>query len=378
MLAKLALEDGTVFQGTAFGAPGERCGEVVFNTAMSGYQEILTDPSYKGQIVTMTAPLIGNYGVNPEDNESPVPHVEGFVVRERSRLVSNYRATESLEDYLKRFGVIGIEGIDTRALTKLLRVKGSLVGVLSTTDLDDASLVAKAKAAPKMEGQDLVKVVSCREPRTWTQPPHPVFGQGCATGAPRFRIVAVDYGIKANILRSLRGLGSEVTVMPATSTAEAILALRPDGVVLSNGPGDPAALPYAVACAKGLLGKAPVFGICLGHQILGIALGGRTYKLKFGHHGANHPVKDLRTGRVEITSQNHGFAVDPESLAGKGVDVTHVNLNDQTCEGMAHRTLPVFSVQFHPEANPGPHDSIHLFTRFARLMEGRSPALVTR
>jgi carbamoyl-phosphate synthase small subunit len=369
MRAKLALEDGTVLTGTSFGHPGEKAGEVVFNTAMSGYQEILTDPSYKGQIVTMTYPLIGNYGVNAEDVEHAHPWVEGFVVREASRIRSNFRSTEDLDAYLRRHRIVGITGVDTRALTKRIRERGALRGIVSAEDVDDARLVAKARAIPPMEGQDLVPEVTCRSVQRWTE-----FLRDDAlvrSGAPeaRFRVACVDYGLKYNILRCLVRAGCDVTVFPAKTTGPEILAFKPDGVFLSNGPGDPAAVTYAVDAVREVLGRVPLFGICLGHQILARACGGRTFKLKFGHHGANHPVQDLSTGRIEITSQNHGFAADPASLAGSGLEVTHVNLNDRTVEGMRHASLPAFSVQYHPEAAPGPHDAHHLFARFIRLME---------
>jgi carbamoyl-phosphate synthase small subunit len=370
VLAKLALEDGTIFTGDSFGHPGERAGEVVFNTAMSGYQEILTDPSYKGQIVTMTYPLIGNYGVNPADVEHAHPWVEGFVVREASRVRSNFRSTEDLDAYLRRHKIAGITGVDTRALTKRLRERGAMRGVLSAEDLDDASLVRKAKAIPPMEGRDLVPEVTCREARHWT-----AFLDGDPfvaemKGRPaRFKVACLDYGLKFNILRCLVRAGCDVTVFPAQTPGPAVLDFKPDGVFLSNGPGDPAVVRYAIDCVKTVLGRAPVFGICLGHQILGHACGGRTFKLKFGHHGANHPVKDLTTDKIEITSQNHGFALDPESVRGRDVEITHVNLNDGTVEGFRHTKLPAFSVQYHPEASPGPHDAQHLFQRFVRMME---------
>jgi carbamoyl-phosphate synthase small subunit len=369
MRAKLALEDGTVLTGTAFGHPGEKAGEVVFNTAMSGYQEILTDPSYKGQIVTMTYPLIGNYGVNAEDVEHAHPWVEGFVVREVSRIRSNFRSTEDLDAYLRRHRIVGITGIDTRMVTKRLRERGALRGILSAEDLDDASLVRKARAVPPMEGQDLVPQVTCRAAQRWTE-----FLRGdafvrSAEAKTRFRVACLDFGLKYNILRCLVRAGCDATVFPAQTKAAEILDFKPDGVFLSNGPGDPAAVTYAIDCVRGVLGRVPIFGICLGHQILSLACGGRTFKLKFGHHGANHPVMDLATRRIEITSQNHGFAADPASLAGTGVEITHRNLNDQTVEGLRHTTLPAFSVQYHPEASPGPHDAQHLFGRFTRLME---------
>jgi len=374
----------------------------VFNTAMSGYQEILTDPSYKGQIVTMTCPHIGNTGVNPEDVESSRPFLEGFVVKEGSVLDSSWRSQHSLEHYLQEHGIVGIQGIDTRALTRHIRDNGAQEGVISTTDTDRKSLIAKAKASPGLIGRDLVKEVSCREPFVWTQGvwkwPRGYGGNSAKCQVPsaeqvqmalfdarrrkrdtrRFQVVAYDCGIKWNILRRLVNVGCDVTVVPAWTTAAEVLALDPDGVFLSNGPGDPEGMPYLVEAVRELIGQRPVFGICLGHQILGLALGGRTYKLKFGHHGANHPVKDLTTGRVEITSQNHGFAVDMASftadpsprLFGDPADIvlTHLNLNDQTCEGMLHKRLPVFSVQYHPEASPGPHDAEYLFPRFVELM----------
>jgi carbamoyl-phosphate synthase small subunit len=354
--AILALEDGLVFRGHAFGAEGEAYGEVVFNTSMTGYQEILTDPSYKGQMVCMTYPLIGNYGVNKEDVESSRPFVEGFIVKEVSRVHSNWRASEDLGSYLKRSNILGIEGIDTRKLTKHLREHGAKKGVISTTDLDENSLVKKAKASPGLEGRDLIKEVMCPKAYEWNK-------EG------KFHVVAVDSGIKLNILRNLEARGCRVSVVPATATAKDILALKPDGLFLSNGPGDPSALPYIVETAKGLMDKLPIFGICLGHQIIGQALGGTTFKLKFGHHGGNQPVKDLKTGCVNITAQNHGFAVDMDSFKDKDVVMTHVNLNDQTCAGMEHKRLPVFSVQYHPEAAPGPHDASHHFDKFMTLME---------
>ncbi len=354
--AVLVLEDGLVLYGSSFGAEGEGYGEVVFNTSMTGYQEILTDPSYKGQLVCMTYPLIGNYGVNREDVESARPFVEGFIVKEVSRIYSNWRATEGLGSYLKRNNIVGIEGVDTRALTKHLREEGAKKGVISTTDLDPKSLVKKAVNSPGLIGRDLIKEVMCQKSYDWNK-------EG------KYRVVAVDSGIKHNILRNLEARGCCVKVVPATATKDEILSYKPHGLFLSNGPGDPAALPYIVNTVKSLLNDLPIFGICLGHQILGMAFGGKTFKLKFGHHGGNQPVIDLRTRVVNITAQNHGFAVDVESIPDKNLILTHINLNDQTCEGMEHKKLPVFSVQYHPEAAPGPHDAAHHFDRFIEMME---------
>jgi carbamoyl-phosphate synthase small subunit len=360
MRAVLALADGTIFEGEHFGAAGESAGEVVFNTSMTGYQEILTDPSYKGQIVTMTYPLIGNYGCNPEDVESIAPQVEGFVVREYSAYHSNWRSPWSLGGYLEKHGIIGIQGVDTRALTRRLRVHGVMNGVLSTEDFDPESLAAKARALPAgLVGLDLVKRVTCPTPYAW----------GSDEAQPtRYRVVAIDYGVKHNILRQLTQHGCQVQVVPADTSAEEILAANPDGVFLSNGPGDPRPLDYAIKTIKKLMGRKPIFGICLGHQLLGLAFGGDIFKLKFGHRGGNQPVKRFDTGQVEITAQNHGFCVDIDSLPAE-IEVTHINLNDQTLEGMQHRAYPIFCVQYHPEASPGPHDASYLFAKFTRLME---------
>ena len=368
--AILALADGRIFHGRAFGAIGEAVGEVVFNTAMTGYQEVLTDPSYKGQLVCMTYPEIGNVGINAEDAESRRVYVEGFIVKEYWERPSNWRAQMSLGKYLEDAGVVGIEGTDTRALVRHLRTRGAQEAVISSIDLDPDSLVRKAKASLGLVGRDLVKEVTSAEPYDWE------FGDWkLGSGHVRRQanrdapaIVALDYGIKLNILRRLVATGFRVKVLPAASTAQEILAHNPDGVFLSNGPGDPAALPYAYRAIAGVLGKKPVFGICLGHQLLGLALGGKTYKLGFGHHGANHPVMDLRTRRVEITSQNHGFAVNDESLKGRAI-LSHLNLNDNTVEGLQGTGVPFFSVQYHPEASPGPHDSGYLFARFRKLVE---------
>lgn len=368
-VAKLALEDGTVYTGRNFGATGETFGEAVFNTSMTGYQEILTDPSYKGQIVCMTYPHIGSYGINGDDRESPKPQVEGFIVREMNREASNFRSTMGLGDYLAENKIIGLEGIDTRALVRRLRVRGAMSAVLSTTDLDDASLVKKAKSAPNIVGRDLVKSVMPAIPFNWTEGfQSPLQSQELSKGRKKHRIVAMDFGMKWNILRCLVQMGCDVTVVPGTATAKQILDQNPDGVFLSNGPGDPEPLTYATDTIKQLVGKKPVFGICLGHQLLGLALGGKTFKLKFGHRGANQPVLNKLTGRVEITSQNHGFAVATESLPA-GVEPTHINLNDNTLEGMRHTKHPVFSVQYHPEAAAGPHDSTYLFEEFRKSME---------
>ena len=370
--AKLALVDGTVFIGTAFGADGEAFGEVCFNTSMTGYQEILTDPSYNGQIVAMTYPQIGNYGVNADDVESGKLAIKGFIVRELCHEPSNYRSTESLGDYLKRNGVVGIEGIDTRALVRKLRVKGAMTGVISSVDLDDASLIAKAQKSPDLIGRDLVKEVMSTKAADWSTSLHalateltPLPEKVKAGQTPH--VVAIDYGMKWNILRCLVQVGCKVTVVPGTWSAERVLAYDPDGIFLSNGPGDPAALGYAVDTVRRLLGKKPVFGICLGHQLIGQALGASTFKLKFGHRGANQPVFNELNRTVEITTQNHGFAVDPASLPDS-VEVTHRNLNDGTCEGIRHRDLPVFSVQYHPEAAAGPHDSGYLFEEFRTML----------
>lgn len=362
--AILVLADGTAFTGTAFGADGEAVGEVVFNTSLSGYQEIITDPSYRGQIVTMTAPEIGNYGVNPEDVESSRPWIEGLVVKECSPLPSNWRARQSLDAYLKEWGVVGIEGLDTRALTKHLRDSGAQEGVISTVDLDANRLAAKAKASPGLVGRDLVRDVTCEKPHTWTEGP---WMRAPETIEKKPQVVVYDFGVKRNILRCLVGVGCDVRVVPATTPASEILASKPDGVVLSNGPGDPAAVGYAIDTARELVGHVPLFGICLGQQLLGLALGGTTSKLKFGHHGGNQPVLDLATQQVTITAQNHGFTVDLDSL-GPDVEATHVNLNDRTLEGLRHKKFPIFAVQYHPEASPGPHDAGYLFRRFVEMM----------
>jgi carbamoyl-phosphate synthase small subunit len=369
MEAMLALEDGRIFRGRGFGAPGERWGEVVFNTSISGYQEILTDPSYAGQIVILTYPHIGNYGTNPLDNESTRPHAEGLVVRELSQLASNWRSIEETANYLANFGVPAISDIDTRALVLHLRRHGALRGVLSTTDRDAVSLVRKAQASPSMVGLDLASRVTTSSRYEWTTPSEDPARPVGAVQPARLHVVAYDYGIKQNILRWLVDVGCRVTVVPAETSAADALAMKPDGVFLSNGPGDPDPLSYAARAVRELMGRVPIFGICLGHQVVGLALGGKTYKLKFGHHGGNHPVLNLETNKVEITAQNHGFAVDPDSLPASDVVLTHRNLNDDTLEGLRHRSLPLFSVQYHPEASPGPHDSAYLFGKFVAMME---------
>jgi carbamoyl-phosphate synthase small subunit len=370
--AKLALEDGTVFTGRGFGHSGTSEGEVVFNTSMTGYQEILTDPSYKGQIVTMTYPLIGNYGINRQDVESRQPHVSGFVVKELPPLYSNYRADSSLEEYLSRNKIIGIEGIDTRALTRRLRIEGSMRGILSTEILDDRQLVDRARHAAQMAGADWVQAVKPEKPYDWTEAQGD-WGLGKVERGDGLHVVALDCGAKENILRHLTERGVKVTVLPPDVSSEEILRHKPDGLFVSNGPGDPAVLDYAVKPIQGAMGKVPIFGICLGHQLLGRAIGAETYKLKFGHRGGNQPVKNLDTGRVEITSQNHGFAVDAKSLESHGGVITHLNLNDNTVEGFRHRELPMFSVQYHPEASPGPHDAAYLFDAFIEMMKTKKP-----
>ena len=374
--AILALEDGRCFSGISYGATGTTTGEICFNTSMTGYQEVITDPSYRGQIVAMTYPMIGNYGVNPADNESAGPHIRAFVIGELCEIPSNWRSTESLSSYLGKHDILGIEGIDTRALTKHLRSLGAMRACV-TTELSEEEAIAAAKASPSMEGADFVKEVTTKEAYTWTAEsrkwtmPNVSLGQSDAyTELPeaKYKVVALDLGLKYNQLRMLRQAGFEVEVVPATTSAADILAKNPDGLFLTNGPGDPASLGYIHAEIKELITKLPTFGICLGNQLLAHAYGGKTFKLKFGHRGGNQPVKDLRTGKISITSQNHGFAVDPDSLPDD-IEVTHINLNDNTVEGMRHKKYPVFSVQYHPEAAPGPNDAAYFFTEFAELIE---------
>ena len=370
--ATLALEDGSVFEGRSFGASAERSGEVVFNTAITGYQEIFTDPSYAGQIVILTNPQIGNYGTSAADSESARPYIEGLVVREFSPITSNWRSDEEAGEFLSKYGIPVVSGLDTRALVRHLRTRGVMRGVLSAVETDGAKLVEKARQIPTMAGLDLASRVSTAESYAWNKPVEPCSPSELVPppAEPRFHVVAYDFGIKQNILRRLVQVGCRVTVVPALTSADDVLALKPDGVFLSNGPGDPEPLQTQVSNVRKLIGKTPIFGICLGHQILGLAVGGRTYKLKFGHRGANHPVINRVTNKVEITSHNHGFAVEPDSLNTNEVEITHMNLNDQTLEGFRHRSHPVFCVQYHPEAAPGPHDSHYLFDDFVKLMAG--------
>ncbi len=368
MQAILALEDGRIFRGDGYGAKVDCSGEVVFNTSLTGYQEIFTDPSYAGQIVVLTNPQIGNYGTNQADAEAARPYIEGLIVREFSTISSNWRSEQVADEYLERHGVPVLSEIDTRALVRHLRANGVMRGAISSTEQDADVLVARARALRKMDGTDLASIVSTKTAYEWKQRENPLQLGEAARGCD-LHVVAYDYGIKGNILQMLGSQGCRVTVVPARTTAEDVLALKPDGVFLSNGPGDPEPLGYAVEAIQGLTGRTPVFGICLGHQLVGMALGGKTFKLKFGHHGGNHPVKQLSTGRVEITSQNHNYAVDPDSLNANEVDLTHINLNDQTLEGLRHRTMPLLSVQYHPEASPGPHDSHYLFGEFRKMMD---------
>lgn len=368
MKAILLLEDGTVFEGNSFGAKAQKCGEVVFNTSMTGYQEILTDPSYNEQIITMTYPLIGNYGINQSDQESRRVFASGFIVKENCPYPSNWRSKSSLGEYLKKNNVVGLEGIDTRKLVKHIRTKGAMRGIISSTDLNINNLKEKLQNYPGLVGRDIVKNITTKKTYNWNDGVADVLTDSERRDEKKYKVVAFDFGIKHNILRLLCSHGCKVKVVPATTSAKEVLSLKPDGVFLSNGPGDPAPLSYAIETVKNLLGKLPLFGICLGHQILGLALGGQTYKLKFGHRGANHPVKNLLTGSIEITTQNHGFCVDIDSLKGKDVELTHINLNDNTLEGIRSEKLSAFSVQYHPEASPGPHDSNYLFENFIKLM----------
>lgn len=370
MKAILLLEDGTIFEGTSFGAKGQKCGEVVFNTSMTGYQEILTDPSYNEQIITMTYPLIGNYGTNQSDWESRKVFASGFIVKENCTYPSNWQNKDSLNDYLEVNNVVGLEGIDTRKLVKHIRTKGAMKGIIASTDLNIHKLKKKLKDCPGLVGRDIVKDVTVRKPYSWDKLVIDLLNPNEHKPEKKHHVIAFDFGIKQNILRLLCSHGCDVTVVPAKTTAKEVLAQKPDGVFLSNGPGDPAPVNYAIETVKNLLGKVPVFGICLGHQILSLALGGRTYKMKFGHRGANHPVKNLQTGKIEITSQNHGFCVDIDSLKNKDIELTHLNLNDNTVEGIRCKKLAAFSVQYHPEASPGPHDSAYLFTEFIKSMTG--------
>ena len=372
MQAILALEDGRIFSGRGHGAKGECYGEVVFNTSITGYQEIFTDPSYAGQIVVLTNPQIGNYGTNPEDNEATHPFIEGLAVREFSPISSNWRSQQVADEYLEKFRIPVISDIDTRALVRHLRTHGVMRGVISSIESDPEKLVMKARSIPKMDGTDLAKVVTTKQRYVWemgTRSHEPTEVVGVKDEPPWLHVVAYDYGIKHNILRMLRAEGCKVTVVPAETSAEDVLTLKPDGVFLSNGPGDPEPCTYAHENIRRLMGKTPIFGICLGHQLIGLALSGKTYKLKFGHHGGNHPVKQLKSSRVEITAHNHNYAVDPDSLPASDVEFTHIDLNDNTLEGLRHRNLPLFCVQYHPEASPGPHDSHYLFKDFVKMME---------